>query len=802
MLLAGLIAALVACSTAAIRNDAKERLRAGQYEHALAVLEKGLRDYPEDIELRAAHTTVREEALKRLESAAHAARALGQTDAAEVAARRLLEVDPLNARARSLLLELARDRRSTEALQAAERAHAGGSLDAAQAVIESALKDDPRNPELRNLQRRIELDLRARDESARVKLSETRLVTLAFRDASLQPLLEALSKATGVNFIVDKDVRQDVRATVFLRNTRIEDALELITRTNQLSMKVLDGSTVLIYPNTPDKQREYQDLLIRAFYLTNITAKQAAAVLQSMLKVRDPVIDERANLVIIRDTPEKVRIAERLLALQDFGEPEVMLEVEVLEVNTSRLTELGVRVPDSFSLTPLSTFGTLTLRDLQNLNSSRIGVTSPAVTFNLRREIGDTNILANPRIRAKNREKARILIGDKLPVITSTATSTGFVSENVQYLDVGLKFEVEPLVHLDDEVSLKVNLEVSSLAREIRTAGGSLAYQVGTRSATTTLQLKHGQTQLLAGLINRAERTSANRIPGAGDLPVVGRLFSSQKDENSRTEIVLSITPRVIRNIRRPDIHLAEFWSGSESHFRVRPLALTTISQPAAARGARDDPKQPPAAAPQVSGGDRSDSRRESREAVHGEQSIGRGAESPQATQGTTNAGDAGPGSVAPADRPAQVAALTLPAGSQWGLRLDAPAKAGAGQAFTVLLVARSDVPVRGIPVEVVFDAERLVLTDVDEGGFLAQGGASVSVSKQIQPGTGRAVFGILRNTDEGARGTGVLAALRFKALKPGSAQISVRTASAIGAPSGTTGPVMPPAINIEIGAP
>src|SRR5687767_10038942 len=145
----------------------------------------------------------------------------------------------------------------------------------------------------------------------------------------------------------------------------------------------------------------------------------------------------------------------------------------------------------------------------------------------LRQQDASTNVLANPRIRVKNKEKARIHIGDRVPVITTTAAATGgFVSESVSYLDVGLKLEVEPLVHLEDEVGIKVALEVSNIAREVRGVGSStLVYQIGTRNATTVLRLRDGETQVLAGLINDDDRRTANRVPGIGDWPVIGRLF-------------------------------------------------------------------------------------------------------------------------------------------------------------------------------------------------------------------------------------------------------------------------------------
>jgi len=352
-------------------------------------------------------------------------------------------------------------------------------------------------------------------------------------------------------------VKTDQRTTIFLKNSTIDATVRYVLATNQLAQQVLDENTVLIYPNTPAKVKDYQELAVRTFFLSNTEAKAIANTLKTILKIHDVVADEKLNMVIVRDTPDAIRMAERLVALEDVPEPEVMLEVEVLEVPTSRLTELGISVPSSVTLTPLTATGDstgLTLQSVRGLNSSRIGVNLGNVTLNLRREVGDVNILANPRIRVKNREKARVVIGDRFPVVTSTATATGFVSESVSYLDVGLKLDVEPVVSLDDDVTIKMGLEVSSIAGSVRTPGGSLAYKVGTRNANTTLRLRDGETQILGGLISNDDRTNASRIPGLGDLPIAGRLFSSQKDELQRTELVLAITPRVLRSAMRPDV--------------------------------------------------------------------------------------------------------------------------------------------------------------------------------------------------------------------------------------------------------
>jgi len=330
---------------------------------------------------------------------------------------------------------------------------------------------------------------------------------------------------------------------------------------------------VLVYPSTPDKKREYQDLVLKSFYLANADAKQVAAMLKTMVKTRDVFVEEKLNLVIMRDTPEAVRVAEQLVALQDMAEPEVMLEVEVLEVSTNRLLNLGIQYPDqiSYGIKGAAGAGTATLAELRAGTSNLIqfSINNPALIVNLKEQDGATNLLANPRIRVKNREKAKIHIGDRVPVITTTSGTTGFVAESVSYLDVGLKLDVEPMVYLGNEVGIKVGLEVSNIVKQVTGAGSSssntLTYQIGTRNANTVLRLRDGETQILAGLISDEDRKSANKVPGLGDFPLLGRLFSSHNDTKNKTEIVLLITPHVVRNITQPAAGKTKFYSGSEA---------------------------------------------------------------------------------------------------------------------------------------------------------------------------------------------------------------------------------------------
>ena len=561
------------CAEQQRRQASLDAMSEGRYEQALSMLEAVQRDYPDSPALRADLLRSRAEATQHLVGAAMAARAAGRVGDAQRDLERAQALDPTNQRIAVLMADLDGMRRQQRALDEADALLAGGDADAALALATLALKDPPAHAGLLALKRRLEDERQeTRRRAQRPALAEQRPISLDFRDASLRTVLDLVSRHSGVNFILDRDIRADQRITIHLRQARVEDALDLIVGTGQLAKKVIDAQTIVVYPNTPDKQREYQDQVVRVFQLATADAKGAAAFLRSMLKLREPFVDERGNLLALRDSPENIELAERLVALYDAGEPEVLLDVEVIEVSASRLTELGIKFPDSFSLTPLAPAGAsgLTLGNIDALTRDRIALGMSGLLLNLKREVGDFSTLANPRIRARNKEKGRILIGDKVPVITTTTGTGGFVSDSVNYLDVGLKLEVEPTVYPDDEVAIRVALEVSSLGPAVRTNSGTLAYQIGTRSASTTLRPRDGETQLLAGLISRDERSSASRVPGAGDLPLVGRLFSSQQDRGQRTELILAITPRVLRNVRRPQPDERELWVGTEASPRLR----------------------------------------------------------------------------------------------------------------------------------------------------------------------------------------------------------------------------------------
>lgn len=749
------LALLGGCAEQRIRDESQLALAAGEYERAIEALNGGLKQYPDSTILRTGQLQARAAINARILSGAETLRAAGKLDEAQAELQRARQFDPQNLRIDALINSLGIERRQQASLTEAEQWVEKKRPDIALRTIESALKDNPRHPGLMALQRRLELEQRQTQQRAtQMALAETRPISVDFRDAGLRTVLDVISRNSGINFILDKDIRPDARVTVFLRQARVEDALDLIISTNQLAKKVIDSQTIVVYPNTAEKQREYQEQIVRVFYLSSADAKGAAAFLKAMLKVREPFVDERANTLALRESQENMQLAERLIALYDSADPEVMLEVEVLEINSTRLTELGVQFPDSLSLTPLAPGGAagLTLGNIRNLTRNDIAVGIGGVLINFKRQVGDYTTLANPKIRVRSKEKAKILIGDKIPVVTTTTGIGGFVSDSVNYLDVGLKLEVEPTVFSDDDVSIKLALEVSKLGTSVTTASGTLAYQIGTRNAATVLRLHDGETQLLAGLISKDDRTDSSRVPGLGDLPLLGRLFSNQTDKVLRTELVLAITPRVLRNLRRPDASESELWVGTEASPRLRPvggLRATLIAAAGAERGAA------------LTAG------------------IGASPASPRPTVDTE----------APAAPASQVVL-------KWS---SSAAEAKVGDLIELTLSLNSSEALRGIPLEIVFAKDRLQLVDVIEGDFFRRDGALTSFSKGGDGKDGRVGVGVLRNQGTGVTGQGGVLTLRFRATSAGAADVRLVSAAPIGITGPPPAPTLPPPLAVQI---
>jgi general secretion pathway protein D len=576
------LAFLVACASDSMIKDTRQMASEGRPEEALAILAKELQDNPRNNPVRQEFFRQRDYAISQWLVRAEAFRSGGQFDAADDFYRRVLKYDPGNARATQGLAQTGVDRRHRALVAEADRLFKAERYRDAQDALATVLSENPSHREARQLQRLIdEKTTKPAVAFLQLRSSVTKPVSLELKDVPLRTVFDVIARAGNLNFHFDKDVRADQRTTLVVRDAQVEDVIKLILATNQLEQKVLNETTALIYPNTPQKLREYQDLVVKSFYLANADVKQTANLIRTILKTRDIFVDEKINLLVMKDTPNTIRLAEKLIAAQDVADPEVMLQVEVLEVGAQISPTAAAGVVGAAGVP-----GQLTLSELQSRDKNLVRLTfaDPLFLLTLHQTDGRTNLLANPQIRVRNKEKAKIHIGDRVPVLTTTAAAAGtFVSQSVTYLDVGLKLEVEPVVYLDDDVGIKLALEVSSITNTIQTPSGTgttLVYQVGTRNTSTVLRLHDGETQVLAGLISDEDRRSAVRVPGLGEVPALGRLFSSTSDNTVKTEIILLITPRLVRTMQRADARTVEFAAGTEASSSGGPLGGVSVPPP------------------------------------------------------------------------------------------------------------------------------------------------------------------------------------------------------------------------------
>lgn len=783
------------CAAQQSYRDGEKLVSEGKVDEGLAKLEDAVKREPQDAKYRSTWIADRETAITRYDEQGDRLAANGAREAARKAYQHALAIEPANERALAGLAALESGARIDALVTRAEALAARQQGDEARRVLATVLTEAPANPRARALQSKLVAGTGASRVEAALASAYRKPIRIDFRDAPLKQVFDVISRSAGLNFLFDKEVKTDQRTSIFLRNSTIEAAVRYVLATNQLAQQVLDENTVLIYPNTPAKLKDYQELVVRTFFLSNTDAKTIANTLKTIVKSHDIVADETRNIVIVRDTPEAIRMAEKLVALEDVPEPEVMLEVEVLEVQREDLQNLGIAWPSSVSVSPqplgttISSIGTstgsigtstvgslgssstsssasspaLALYDLLHQNSRTLGVSSLQVTANANLQDSGAKLLTNPRIRVRNHEKAKILIGERVPNITSTATSTGFVSQSINYLDIGLTLNVEPTIYLDDTVGIKVALEVSSLLNQVTGSSGTTAYEIGTRTASTVLQLKNGETDVLAGLIDSEERTSGNKLPGLGQVPVLGRLFGATTDDDKKTEIVLAITPHLVRNIQRPDANLAYFTAGTESNMQSmiqsNGLVATAPSSSATSSGSSGDADR--AASSGLKNG------------LNGASGTGTG------TGNSAYSGGTGTSDLSSTGSPYVGAGASSVGTAQ--MSIQGPAQVKVGDSVSVALLMQGDQALTSVSTTVSFDSTKLQFTGASEGDFLKQGGGSTSFSSRL----GQAGQLILSDSSSGGTGAseqGTFAVLTFRALAAASqASIQAQPGSVVG---------------------
>jgi general secretion pathway protein D len=738
----------------------------------------------------------------------------------------LIERQPANVRVKNALLR-ARFKAAQDHISKGRRFYEAGVPERALVEYQQAVTLDPTNQyaqvELDKV--RIELsradgqppmstleDLKkkTRDVPAQPPVLEPRSkepISLDFpKPVSIFDIYRALGKAFGINVLFDPQLK-DQDLAIELREVTAQTALETLMRSAGHFYKVVDEHSIIIAADNAQNRKTYEDLVIQTFFLSNAEVKDVLTLLRSLIGAKNIATNEQLNAITIRDTADKVKVAQRMIEGIDKSRSEVIVDVELIEVDTTKLRELGVSLSE-YSVTQTLDMGEdakFRLGDLKYLNQNSWVLSIPSIIYDFMKANTDSQLLAKPQVRISEGEKARVVIGDRVPIPVTTFNTGQTVGGNIvpvtsfQYQDVGIKIDIEPRVHHNKEITLKLTVEVSQISGYQDAGGGQQQPIIGTRTIESTIRLKDGETNFLAGLIRTDEISGEIGIPGLSEIPILGRLFGKTSSDFKRTDVMLTLTPHIIRTPDVTEGDLMPIWVGTEANISFRGGAPRVESD---VEGPFDE------------GGDNAEEEK-MREQVNrlprGLRQEGRSSQEPAAPQNLVPGGvpndpfappDQKPEPPPGDENPPDVGSYAPPTGGDVPLDLltgqpvvaAAAASAGAeeagegsvrvrllpqtievaaGQVFEVAVEVATTVPVAHLPMTLSYDAGLLEVESVEAGDFLGSSKNSEITADGSSPGA--IVIGASRVAGApGVAGHGTLARIRFRALSDGASSVAV----------------------------
>ncbi len=587
-------ATLLSCAGSQAFQHGERYAQRGEWDMAVKEYREANKRDPHDIQYRAALLRAQETAANEHYKRARNFLKERKLDQAITELQQAIYLNPTNAAIQSALKSVLDMKEAEDHYRTSLSFVELGRLNDAISELNQAVELDAENVKYRDALDKLQKKKNEIEPEDALTLASDKPITLNFKNTNIKDVFEFLSKLSGINILFDEEVKAQP-VTIFVKDVSFQYALNLLLSTNKLFMKKISADTIIIIPKNKAKTDQYQDLMVKTFYIDNAKAKDMINVIRSMLDVKKVYVNEALNSITIRDTPEKMKLVAKVIAANDLKEAEVILDVEILEISRSNAQTYGWNFQPGLSaaasvqnpngtVNPVTGSG-IALSTLTHLSNNNIFVTLPSVVVNLIKQDSDAQTLANPRVRVLNNKKASFLIGDRIPIQTSTiqSTATAAVTSQFDYKDVGIKLNIEPTVHLNNTVTLNMKLEVSTLGSLLDFGNGQKQYEFGNRSTETFINLRDGETVIIGGLIKDEERKARIKIPLLGDIPVLGRLFSSNDDSTVKTDILMSITPNIVRNMELPDKDTQTFWSGTEEAYDVKPLfvAAGKSSKPA-----------------------------------------------------------------------------------------------------------------------------------------------------------------------------------------------------------------------------
>jgi general secretion pathway protein D len=773
----------------------------------------------------------------RAESAARS----GDWDAAVEYYRRAVQQSPDRSDYK-IGLERAMINASHQHLNQAQLAEARGELEDALREYRRASDFDPPNRQLAakvtEMERRIRDQYEAQPrnnvaqlrEQARqagpaplIKLNEV-LPEIRFNNTSIRDILNFIANATGINVTYDRDY-QDRAYTVQLNGATLEQALNQIMSANQLFYKVINQNTIMVIPDTAQKRANYEEQVIRTFYISHADATELSQMINTIIRVPamavQPMIapNKTSNTITIRATTPVAAIIEKMIESNDKPRAEIVIDVQILEINRDRAKTFGLDLssyqinaifspetdPRAVTGSGTTTQTTLNTTPTFNLNTISRGVSTadfylavPSAVVRFLETDTETKLIAKPQLRGAEGQKITLNLGDDIPVPSTVFTplATGGANTNpltsFNYRPVGINVEMTPRVTIEGDVILDLLVENSTRSTDVNIAGQNLP-SFGTRKVTTRLRLRDGESNLLAGLLREDDRRALRGIPGVLRVPLLNKLLASNDSEIKTSDIIMLLTPRIVRTQEITAGDLSPIFIGTQQNLGLNgppPLIAAAPeaepgapapAQPATPGAVNPAPPAGAVAAPGISIIPPGSS------PIPGTTAVA-AAPAPAVPRAAAQGAAAGapppaPSAATPAAIPASPAAATTTnpnpatasAGAQIVVTPPGPEFRVGGGPYTVAVSATNASRLSGLSLTITFNPSALRVRAVQEGSFMRAGGTPATFTQMVDAATGRIDIAIIRTGDPtGVAGTGLLAAVLFDAVGGGAANLSV----------------------------
>ena len=579
-------------------------------------------------------------------------------------------------------------------------------------------------------------------------------------------VFDTIGKIAGISVIYDPDL-QARRIPVDLNNVTLEQALDIACLESMTFWKPITENIIFIIPDQSQMRRDYDEQVVRTFYLGNVAVAQdlteVTTGLRQLLDLKRIQQVNAQNAIIVRDTPDKLALIDKILKDIDKAKPEVIIQVEILQASTDNLRNLGILPPQSTTVTinpnysassssttttTTTTNNQITLNQLTHLNKNDVVITIPSATANYLMTDSSTKIIQNPEIRATDGQQAKLNIGQRVPVATGSfqagvgvgsTAGAGFVNPLVntqfQYIDVGVNIDVTPHIHANREVSMKLQVEVSSVANYV-TIGGIQQPVIAQNKTQEEIRLKEGEVSILAGLIQRIDTKTLNGWPGVANVPIMRYLFSAELREIQDSEVLIVLTPRIVRMPEWTKANLRGLFSGTDTFPAVRKeLDLKAPSSNPTPSSSGMLPSTPPG-----------------------------GAATPVATPAS---GTPSPSAVS-TPAPAQVSGPRV--------RFEPEAlNLSPGQTATLGVVVENVSDLFSVPMMLQYNPSVISVEEVRHGGFLSGGTQEIAIVQRVDKEHGQAIISATRQPNTpGVSGSGTLLGVVVKALGPGTTTLSI----------------------------